>query len=74
MPYYFVHLLKTSLAAELAMVITDQVTKADYYRGLAFGMPSENNRGGLFRESVNIDSRGQLPQVIEDYSLIDVRG
>ena len=56
------------------MVITDQVTKADYYRGLAFGMPSENNRGGLFRESVNIDSRGQLPQVIEDYSLIDVRG
>ena len=74
MPNYFLHLLKTALSAELAMIITDQVAKADYFRALAFGMPIENNRGGLFRESVNIDSRGQLPQVIEDYSLIDVRG
>jgi hypothetical protein len=74
MPYYFVHLLRHAMAGELGMVITDQISKADYFRSLAFGTPGENGRGGLFREAMNIDSRGQLPQVIEDYSLIDVRG
>ena len=74
MPYYFIHLLRHAMAGELGMVITDQISKADYFRSLAFGTPGENGRGGLFREAMNIDSRGQLPQVIEDYSLIDVRG
>ena len=74
MPYYFVHLLRHAMAGELGMVITDQISKADYFRSLAFGTPGENGRGGLFREAMNIDSRGQLPQVIQDYSLIDVRG
>ena len=74
MPYYFVHFLRYAMAAELGMVITDQVSKADYYRSLAFGGAGEQGRGGLFREAMNIDSRGQLPRVIEDYSLIDVRG
>lgn len=73
MPVYFVHLLRTALAGELGMVITDQVSKADYFRGIAYGSPGENGRGGLFREAVNIDSRGRLPQIIEDYALIQVR-
>jgi len=73
MPHYFVQLLRTSLASELAITITDQTTKADYFRTLAFGTPGENGRGGLFREAVNIDSRGRLPQIIEDYALIAVR-
>ena len=73
MPHYFVQLLRTSLASELAITITDQATKADYFRTLAFGTPGENGRGGLFREAVNIDSRGRLPQIIEDYALIAVR-
>jgi len=74
MPEYFVILLRTAMAAELAMVITDQITKSDYYRGLAYGTPGENGRGGLMREAMNIDSRGKSPQIIEDYALIDVRG
>ena len=73
MPHYFVQLLRTALASELAITITDQSTKADYFRTLAFGTPGENGRGGLFREAVNIDSRGRLPQIIEDYALIAVR-
>ena len=73
MPNYFVHFLRTAMAAELGMVITDQVSKSDYFRSLAFGTPGENGRGGLFREAMNVDSRGKPPQVIEDYSLIDVR-
>ena len=74
MPHYFVHLLRTALSAELAMIVTDQVSKTDYFRSVAFGSTSEQGRGGLFREAMNIDSRGNPPQVIEDYSLIDVRG
>lgn len=73
MPHYFVQLLRTALASELSITITDQTTKADYFRTLAFGTPGENGRGGLFREAVNIDSRGRLPQIIEDYALIAVR-
>tara|TARA_S200002703_G_scaffold150268_1_gene148508 strand:- start:1245 stop:1859 length:615 start_codon:yes stop_codon:yes gene_type:complete len=73
MPNYFIQLLRSAVAAELAIVITDQTTKADYFRGLAFGTPGENGRGGLFREAVNVDSRGRLPQIIEDYALIAVR-
>ena len=69
----FVRLLKTALAAELAIVITDQVGKADYFRGIAFGSPGENGRGGLMREAMNIDARGQSTQIVEDYSLIQVR-
>jgi hypothetical protein len=74
MPPYFVHLLKHALAAELSVVITDQISKADYYNSVAFGTPGENLRGGLFRQAMNTDSRGKPPEVIEDYSLIDVRG
>ena len=74
MPNYFVHFLRTSMAAELAMVVTDQISKADYYRSLAYGTAGENGRGGLFRQAMNIDSRGQSTPIIEDYSLIDVRG
>lgn len=73
MPPYFVRLLKTALAAELAIVITDQASKADYFRALAYGSPGENGRGGRMREAMNIDARGQSTQIVEDYSLIQVR-
>jgi hypothetical protein len=74
MPPYFINVLKYAMAAELSVVITDQIAKADYYRAVAYGTPGENGRGGLMRQAMNIDSRGRLSPVIEDYSLIDVRG
>lgn len=73
MPVYFIRLLRTAMAAELAIVITDQAAKSDYFRGQAFGNPGENGRGGLMREAMNIDARGQSTQIVEDYSLIEVR-
>jgi hypothetical protein len=73
MPNYFVRLLRTALAGELAIVVTDQATKADYFKAQAFGSPNENGRGGLMREAMNIDARGQSTQIVEDYSLIEVR-
>jgi len=73
MPTYFVKLLRTALASELAIVVTDQVSKADYFRNLAYGTPGENGRGGLFREATNIDSRGQVTKGFDDFTLIEVR-
>lgn len=73
MPNYFVRLLRTALAAELAIVITDQASKADYFRALAYGGAADNGRGGLMREAMNIDARGQSTQIVEDFSLIQVR-
>jgi hypothetical protein len=73
LPHYFVRLLRTALAAELAIVITDQAAKADFFRAQAFGTPMENGRGGMMREAMNIDARGQSTQIVEDYSLIEVR-
>lgn len=73
MPPYFVRLLRLAMAFELAIIITDQTAKADYYRALAYGSPSENGRGGEMRKAMNIDGRGQSTQVIDDYELISVR-
>jgi hypothetical protein len=73
MPEYFIRFLRVALAAEIAIPITDQATKSDYFRAQAYGSPSESGRGGLLREAMNIDGRGQGTQIVEDYSLIQAR-
>jgi hypothetical protein len=74
MPQYFVQLLKYMMAWHLAMPITEQIDRAQYWQRIAVGEASENGRGGYFRTASNIDSAGQATPVIEDYSLIAVRG
>lgn len=74
MPTYFVQLLKYMLAFNIAETVTDQITKSDYFRGLAIGSPSENMRGGFFRAAASIDGQNKQIEAIEDYSLISVRG
>ena len=72
-PPYFVNLIKHALAAAFAEPITDQITKADYYHGLAFGSPSENMRGGLMSVAMNIDGADRPTQNIMEFPLTDVR-
>lgn len=73
MPQYFVQLLKYMMAWHLAYPVTEQQDKAVYWQGVAVGSPSENGRGGYFRQAMNMDSYGQPNQVIEDYALVAVR-
>jgi hypothetical protein len=73
MPTYFVQLLKYMMAWHMALPITDQVEKAQYWQGVAVGSPAENGRGGYMRTAMNVDGQGQPVQTIEDYSLIAVR-
>lgn len=74
MPTYFIQLLKYMMAWNIAETVTDQITKADYFRGIAMGTPSENMRGGFFRVATSIDSQNRQIEAIEDFSLIAVRG
>ena len=74
-PEYFIYMLRHALAADIAEPLTDQITKADFFRALAFGSPAENGRGGLFRQACQADAQGQRAQTIgnESFDLIEVR-
>jgi hypothetical protein len=73
LPHYFVQLLKYQLAWHLAMPITDQADKSQYWKVVAEGSPGENGRGGYMRQAMNIDGQGKPTNAIQDFSLINVR-
>lgn len=74
MPTHFRQLLIYALAFNFAVPVTDQDTKAAFWKETAFGMPSENMRGGFFRTAANIDSRGRPTENMNFDDLIAVRG
>ena len=73
MPSYFVQLLVYMMAWHLAEPVTDQITKADYWKNIAIGPATENGRGGYFRQACNADARGKPPYAILEFPLTDVR-
>lgn len=73
MPHYFIQLLGYQMAWHLAETITDQTAKSQYWREIALGTATENQRGGYFRQAANIDAGGQTPSVVGDYLLTDIR-
>lgn len=73
MPSYFVQLLKYMMAWHLALPITDQTEKSQYWQSVATGSPSDNGRGGYLRQAMNIDGAGNPTNAINDFSLISVR-
>ena len=73
MPQYFVQLLKYMMAWHLAMPITEQADRAQYWQGVAVGAIAENGRGGYMRTAMNIDGQGQPTRVIEDFTLVAAR-
>jgi hypothetical protein len=73
LPHYFVQLLKYEMAWHLALPITDQADKSEYWRTIAEGTAGENGRGGYMRQAMNIDGQGTPNNAIQDFSLINVR-
>ena len=57
----------------LALPITEQLEKSDYWRQVTQGMPSENGRGGYMRTAMSIDGQGKPINAIQEFPLIDVR-
>jgi hypothetical protein len=72
-PQYFVQLMKYMMSWHLALPITEQSDRAQYWQAVAVGAPAENGRGGYFRQAMNIDGQHNPVRVIEDYSLVAVR-
>jgi hypothetical protein len=72
-PQYFVQLMKYMMSWHLALPITEQSDRAQYWQSVAVGAPAENGRGGYFRQAMNIDGQHNPVRVIEDYSLVAVR-
>lgn len=72
-PGYFVEFLVLAVAAHLALPITDQMGMAQQFSQLAYGLPSDNMSGGALGRARYADAAQQPPQVIEDYTLLDVR-
>jgi hypothetical protein len=73
-PKHFVQLLKYYLAWHFAEPVTDITTKAQYWQSVAVGAPSENGRGGAFRQATNTDAQSNTSQSITSFDLVDVRG
>lgn len=73
MPVYFVQLMKYMMSWHLAMPITDQVEKSQYWQSVAVGTPADNGRGGYTRVATTMDGQGQPVPVIQDFPLVDVR-
>lgn len=70
-PGYFVNLAVEALAAVLALPVTENQSKEIYHRQVAFGSPSENGEGGLFKIAVTDDAKSNPTRsLIDDYDLM----
>lgn len=57
-PGYFLTLAIEAVAANLALPITENASKEQLHRAVAFGSPSEKGRGGLFGSATEADATG----------------
>jgi hypothetical protein len=69
LPPYFIDLLVEALCSEIAMPITDQQSTATAHHQKAYGVPSENMRGGLFGQAMLRDSQGNASPVVNSDDL-----
>lgn len=73
-PPYVRKLMEYAFASELAMPVTDQVSKADYWERKAWGNPAEGLKGGWFRIATTAEAQGQpSSSLMSSASLVDVR-
>lgn len=73
-PPYLRKLMEYAFASEMAMPVTDQVGKADYWERKAWGNPSEGLKGGWFRIATTAEAQAQpSSSLMSSASLVDVR-
>lgn len=70
-PGYFQTMAVEALAAVLALPVTENATKDQLHRSVAYGGPSELGRGGLFRTATEADATGDPTRsLIDDHDPI----
>ena len=73
-PPYFQQLVIYAMAALLAMPVTDDVNKANFWWKVAFGDPVlDAGKGGYFRTARNLDSQDNPAEAMDDGGLIAAR-
>lgn len=72
-PAYFTEFIVLALASQIAIPVTDMANMADYFHTLAYGNAMDNGGGGMLAKARYADASQQPPQVLEDFTLIDVR-
>lgn len=72
-PEYFIDYFVAHLAHRLAEILTDDTEKSDRAYRLAYGMPSDDGMGGLYREARRQDSQQQPSSGVQDFPLVDAR-
>ncbi len=65
-PGYFQTLAVEALAAVLALPVTENASKDQLHRTIAYGSPSELGRGGLFRTATEADATGDPTRSLLD--------
>ena len=72
-PPVFRMLVRTTLAADLAIPVAGSPSARAEMLREAFGGPMELNQGGLLAQARRVDSQQQPPQRINDFPLLDAR-
>lgn len=72
-PPYLEQLAVFAFAALIATPVTDQTSAAEKWQVMAYGSPGERRQGGYFATAKAIDAQGQPAQVIDNYTLVEVR-
>lgn len=65
-PGYFHTLAIEAIAATLALPVTENASKEQLHRQIAYGYTSEFNRGGLFRTATEADATGDPTRSLLD--------
>lgn len=66
-PGYFEVLAREALAAALALPITENQTKEEWHTAKAYGSPSEQGRGGMYKRAVEADEVSRpTPSLLDD--------
>lgn len=72
-PYWFVYFAIKALALELAEHIPTDETKINKLQVKVWGLPSDNGRGGLYGQTMSLDSKQRPAEPINDFELISSR-
>lgn len=72
-PGYFITFAAHALAAYIAMPVTDDESIAEKWQRIAYGLPSEGEKGGKFQVAAGIDAQQQPPEEITNFEIIDAR-
>lgn len=72
-PGAFEQFFVAAYAAHIAVPITGRTDLHNHYQKVAYGLPQEQNSGGLYRSAIAEDASSTPAAVVDDYQLVDAR-